>query len=116
MNTSPHSPEFINEMKVKLLEEKTSLEGELAGVSKRRGGDYKSNFPDYGRGDEDNVTEFADYEASNATTEALEERLTGVIAALGRIDEGTYGVTEDGETISENRLRANPSATTVIKQ
>ena len=109
-----HTPEFVSEMKNALTEEKARLEAELATIAQKRQGDYQSNIPDYGRSDEDNATEAADYEAFVSTTETIESQLRDVVAALGRIEDGTYGVTTDGSVIPEDRLRANPSATTII--
>lgn len=116
MATSPHSPEFIAEMKQRLSEEKATLEQELAVLGQRKAGDYQSKFPDYGRNDEENAIEVADYEASASTTETLEARLQSVLSALEHIESGTYGVTDSGETIPEERLRANPAATTIIRK
>ncbi len=100
-----HTQAFIEEMKGRLLEEKKALSGEL---------DESTNFPDYGRSEEENATEVADYQALAATSSAASERLVEIDAALERIGKQTYGVTEDGIIIPEDRLRANPAATTVI--
>ena len=107
-------------MKQALVAEQASLQKELGATTHadKEGGheDYEANFPDYGRNDEDNAAEMADYQAASSTARAVEERLDEVKAALQRIQEGTYGVTQDGEVIPEDRLRANPAATTVIKK
>lgn len=102
-----HSTEFIADMKSLLEQERTTLTKEVGAT-----GDY----PEYGRNEEDNVTEMADYQASKATENTLEERLGNVNAALERIEQGTYGVTTDGETIPEDRLQANPAADSVVKK
>lgn len=114
MNTTSHRPEFVAEMKTKLEEEQETLMRELGSLGKPHGGEYESDFPDYGRNDEENATEVADFQASASTTDALEERLKNVQAALTRIEDGTYGVTVDGDVIPEERLRANPAASTII--
>lgn len=111
-----HSPEFIAEMKHKLEGEHQMLTQELKTVAHEQAGDFSATFPDYGRNDEDNATEMADFVATSATTEAAESRLKEVIEALARIEQGTYGATSEGETIPEERLRANPAATTIIKR
>jgi DnaK suppressor protein len=108
-----HSEEFIHEMEQRLLEEKEQLAKELEAVARNNQGNYQAKFPEYGRHDEENVTEIADYEAMVGTTEAIEERLKNVTEALERIENGTYGYTEDGEMIPEERLRANPAAVTL---
>lgn len=105
---SQHSPEFIKEMKEKLISEKKRLEQELNAISPK--------FPEYGRNEEDNATEIADYQATSATENTLEERLRSVTVALDHIEQGTYGSTHEGKLIPEDRLRANPAATTVINK
>ncbi|MEX1112674.1 MAG: TraR/DksA family transcriptional regulator [Candidatus Andersenbacteria bacterium] len=109
-----HSPEFIQEMKMALQEEEQDVRAKLERLARKEEGDYQADFPDYGRKDEENASEVADYQASYATTEALEARLEEVGAALKRIEAGTYGATGDGEEIPEDRLRANPAATTLV--
>lgn len=111
-----HSPEFINEMKTKLLKEKEQLDNELSQISHKKEGNFEANYPDYERDEEANAMEAADYEATNATTEAAEGRLKEVIKALETIDQNTYGITAEGELIPENRLRANPAATTIVRK
>lgn len=114
-----HSAAFIQEMRTRLVEEKTLLEKELVtlGAStelKKSTEGTAAQFPDYGRSEEDNATEMADFETTRATIKATQERLQGVEQALVRIEEGKYGVTDDGKEIPENRLRANPAATTLV--
>ena len=111
---SSHSQEFISEMKEKLLHEQKELQQRLAGHARREHGDFQANHPDYGRSEEENADEVADYIATTATTEAEEERLKNIQAALTRIEAGSYGVTDDGQLIPEKRLRANPAATTIV--
>ncbi|OGY30711.1 MAG: hypothetical protein A3C02_01240 [Candidatus Andersenbacteria bacterium RIFCSPHIGHO2_02_FULL_45_11] len=98
-----HTQPFIDEMKARLQEELTALKGEVI-----------EETPDYGRSEEDNATELADYEALTAASSSASMRTEEVEAALARIAAGTYGSTEDGVEIPEDRLRANPAATTVI--
>lgn len=116
MTNSPHKPEFIEEMKQKLLAEKEQLQEELARIAHKDHGDYQADFPDYGRNDEENASEITEYTNLFATAEALEERLESVNAAIMRIEAGIYGITDKGEIIPEGRLRANPAATTLVKR
>lgn len=111
-----HNAEFIAEMKQKLEEEKKQLESELSQISHTQDGNVEGNYPDYERDEEANAMEAADYEAVSATTEATEGRLKEVLHALDTITRGAYGITAEGELIPENRLRANPAATTVVKK
>lgn len=102
-------------MKEKLLDEKKDLTDKLGSIARREGQDYQPKYPEYGRNDEDNATEIADFQATAATETALEDRLKEVDSALERIEKGDYGVTKEGEMIPEERLRANPAATTLVK-
>lgn len=111
-----HKPEFIAEMKERLIQEKQQLLKELGLLTHKEGDEYKVDFPEYGRHDEDNATEVADFGAKLATSTVAEERLAEVDAALERIEKGSYGVTSDGEVIPEARLNANPAATTIVKR
>ena len=114
MTNSPHTTEFIEEIQQKLKEEKQLLEKDLQRIAHKDHGDYQANYPEYGRNNDENASEMSDYASLNATTEAIEARLEEVIAAIQRIENGTYGVTEAGEVIPEDRLRANPAATTIV--
>lgn len=110
-----HTPEFIAEMKQRLLREQALLQkelGTLAQPSAEEG--YVARMPDYGRSEEDNATEVADYVASQAVTKSNQKRLAEVEEALARIEAGKYGVMDDGQLIPEARLKANPAATTTI--
>lgn len=104
-DTSMHTQEFVEEMKKRLIEENRSLASEV---------EETEAFPDYGRSEEENATEVADFQARSASNTAASERLEEIDAALKRVTDGTYGITEDGTLIPEDRLRANPAATTVI--
>lgn len=112
--TSPYPPAFIEEMKQRLLADQASIEKELAPHARRSHGDYQATYPDYGRDEEENATEIADFANVSAVTEAEEARLKSIKAALTRIEAGTYGLTDAGEVIPEERLRANPAATTLV--
>jgi RNA polymerase-binding transcription factor DksA len=114
--STQHSEEFISEMKSRLVEEKKQLESELSQISHKKEGNFEANYPDYERDEEANAMEAADYEAATATTEAAEARLKEVSHALEAIEAGKYGITDNGEFIPENRLRANPAATTIVKK
>lgn len=118
MKTKPqHSSSFIAEMRKKLVEERKQLEKELEAIAHKQQGEYKATFPDYGRQDEDNAAELSDFQSLAGTEVTIKQRLENVQAALHHIEHGTYGLTEEGELIPEERLRANPAAiTTVIPQ
>lgn len=104
--------------KTKLEEERVRLETELGSVGRRN----PSNPADWEAvpeetGQEPDITDAADhiegYEANSAILNDLEIRYNEVLSALRRIDDGTYGVCSvGGEKIEEDRLRADPAATT----
>lgn len=112
---SQHTPEFIEEMKTALLTEKNELEKELKELAHKESGEYETNYPDYERDEEANAMEMADFEGLNATTKLAQARLEEVGQALTSIEAGQYGVTQEGELIPEDRLRANPAAKTLVK-
>ncbi|MDZ4345286.1 MAG: hypothetical protein U1E51_22940, partial [Candidatus Binatia bacterium] len=107
-------PAFIAEMKQKLLDEQGQITKELKVDARDDHGDYQAIYPEYGRHEDENASEIADYTALNAATEALEKRLEEIQTALERVNNGTYGITSHGQLIPENRLRANPAATTLV--
>jgi len=109
-----HSPAFIAEMKALLEQEKAHLDKDLKQEAFKEEGNYIAEFPVYGKDEEDNATEIADYTAKSAVVEAKEARLREINDAFKRIEEGTYGLTRDGKLIPEERLRANPAATTLV--
>lgn len=110
-----HDQALVEEMKQRLLAERAMLQKELEALAEPSAEEgYAARFPDYGRSEEDNATEVADYVASIAVTKVSQERLVEVEAALTRIEQGKYGVTDDGQLIPEARLKANPAATTLV--
>lgn len=101
-------------MKTRLEDEKKQILGEFKEETHVSDGDVEADFPEYGRSEEDNAAEVENYQSMTAVTEAAKQRLAEIEGALERIAAGTYGVTEDGQEIPENRLRANPAATTLV--
>ena len=66
---------------------------------------------DYPQDTADAGTNLAESDRSDALLEAAQERRDGVLDALRRLDEGTYGICVDcGKPVPENRLRARPEA------
>jgi RNA polymerase-binding transcription factor DksA len=106
---------FIEEMKQKLLEEKKRIEKSLGRFAKPTEGEgaYETQFEDIGREPEDNAHEVETYQTDISLEKTLEGRLEEIIQALGRIEKGTYGISEvSGKPIPEDRLRAFPEAKT----
>jgi RNA polymerase-binding transcription factor DksA len=101
-----------------LTAEKGSLEAELAGVGRinpSNPNDWEAVPQEVGQ--EADPTDAADqmegYSENHAILTDLEIRYQEVLAALDRIEKGTYGVCSiGGEPIEEERLRAQPAAAT----
>ena len=109
----------IENQKKILLEMKASLEEELSAIGRKVGDGDWAAVPDEGDGDTsdpiDNADITEDFEEKIAVLKVLEARYNQVAKALLAIESGTYGTCEvSGEKISEERLEANPSATTCI--
>lgn len=112
----PYVPEFLEQQKDRLLAEKRRLEEELGRIAKkdpRVADDYDAAFPDYGRSEEENALEEERYAARISTENTLELHLRDVNNALVRLENVAYGIcTVCQKEIGEERLRANPAATT----
>ncbi len=64
----------------------------------------------------DTAGQIEGYEENTAILKDLEIRYNEVLAALARIEDGSYGTCAvGGEAISEARLEANPAATTCVE-
>ena len=100
--------------------EKERLETELARIGRKNPGvpgDFVPSAPE--REDESDLLDVARNAQSFAESEGierdLEARYDSVLAALARIEEGTYGTcTVGGEKIEPARLAADPAAPTCI--
>lgn len=105
--------------KNKLEEEKALVEKELSQVGQKspdNPNDWEAQPIEHGSSNADENT-FADkieeYEDKVAIVNTLEKRLKEINEALERIEAGTYGTCSVcGKEIDEERLKANPSAST----
>lgn len=104
--------------RVRLEEEKGTLEAELQSVGRRNPtnpNDWEAVPQEVGQEADPNdradlITHFED---NTAILKDLEIRYNDVLAALGRIEAGTYGICEaSDEPIEEDRLSADPAART----
>ncbi len=108
----------IEQNKKRLEEEKVRLETELTSIGRRN----PSNPADWEAvpgsvGQESDPNDAADliegYADNTAILTDLEIRYNEVLAALARIEQGTYGTCEiSGEAIEPERLDADPAAKT----
>lgn len=106
-------------MKERLTQELALVESELNTVGRKNPdnpADWQPTPPveDASATEEDEVADkIEDFEQNTAILKQLEIQHTAIVAALGRIDAGTYGTCEiSGEPIEDDRLEANPSART----
>lgn len=101
-----------------LSEEKARLEGELATVGRRNPSnpaDWEAVPGETGLEADPNDTadQMESYGENAAILKDLENRYNDVLAALTRIENGTYGVcVEGGEEIESDRLAADLAAAT----
>lgn len=99
------SQEFIDEMKAKLLEEKSQLEADLNTIPEHT---------EVGDDLDENATEIQMDEVSQNLSESASSNLEKINIALQKIEQGTYGIDSDGNEIAEERLRAIPWADKAI--
>lgn len=115
--------ELMNTAKFqKMLEDELhKLEGELKGIGRKNPDDpndwvaVPETDGEIATDPDRNVQADAkeDFEERSAVEGVLENRLNEVKDALARIESGKYGICEvGGEEIEEDRLEANPAATT----
>ena len=109
------------EYKHRLTHEKEKLESELLSVG-RRNPENPNDWEPVPQETEpeadpsDVADKIEGYEENTAILKDLEIRYNEVLAALVRIEQGTYGICEiGGENIEEDRLNADPAAKTCKK-
>jgi RNA polymerase-binding transcription factor DksA len=113
------SNDTIQKYKKILEEERTVLETELQKIGVRNPSNpsdwvaAKGSDEAFGADRNDNADIFEEMQDANATISKLEVRFDEVNRALGKIEEGTYGICEiSGSEIEADRLEANPAART----
>jgi RNA polymerase-binding transcription factor DksA len=99
------SQEFIEEMKSKLQAEKGRLSADRAGLS-----DHTELGPEY----DENIQEVELDEVNTDVRARMENDLAKIDKALAKIAAGTYGTDDEGNEISEDRLRVIPWADKAI--
>ena len=101
--------------------EKKTLEHELAGVGRKNTkvpNDYEPVGTEQGMEPDvlDQAKIIQSYEENEGIERDLEARFDAVLAALARIEDGTYGeCTVCGTTIDKERLAADPAASTCTR-
>ncbi len=101
--------------------EKTALEEKLGALGHRlnANGDWIATPPEQDGNEADYLDQATHVEAFEdrvATLSQLEKQYNDITRALGKMNDGTYGICEiSGEKIELDRLEANPSARTCKK-
>jgi RNA polymerase-binding transcription factor DksA len=113
-----------NKYKGKLEAELKMVEGELKETAVKSPNDPNGWIPaltketDMGSDSADEIDVADEIESlgeNTAIVSKLEEQYNDIKTALGKIENGTYGICEvGGEEISEDRLEANTSAKTCV--
>jgi DnaK suppressor protein len=93
--------DFIEKMKTRLLEEKETLLKDLAGLQ---------SHTEVGNELDENATEVQIDDLNKDLIARMSDDLDKIEKALQKIADGTYGVDDDGNEISEARLEAIPWA------
>lgn len=111
----------MEELRIALTSERDNLEEELAGHGRvlNDAGDWEGASIGFD-GEESDPNDVADQIEELVTNvplvAELEERHTDVVEALEKIEQGVYGICEEGdEPIPLERLKANPAARTCIE-
>ncbi|HPS28479.1 MAG TPA: TraR/DksA C4-type zinc finger protein [Candidatus Paceibacterota bacterium] len=104
--------DILKGLKHKLVEEKETLESDLAKFAEKnkKAGDFETKFPNYGRSEEDNESEIITYTTLKNIEEAIETRLQEIKEALLRIAKKTYGrCIKCKKEIEIEKLNTNPT-------
>lgn len=99
------SKEFIDEMRAKLLSEKERLTNDLSETPEHN---------EMGDDSDDNALEIEVDEVNKDLRERIQSDLEKIEKALMKIENGTYGLDENGVEISVERLRVIPWADEAI--
>lgn len=109
------TPEQLEELRGALEAEKDSVEEELAEHGRKVGDDWQGTAAGFDADEADQVDaadKLEELAVNVPLVEELEQRYKEIVAALKRMDDGSYGIDErTGEPIDIDRLEANPAAT-----
>jgi RNA polymerase-binding transcription factor DksA len=110
MSHTSFAPEFIEEMKKMLLDEKAKLTTRLKSLKAQDPFSDVDRLNDNAASDTE-AKEESDHERTEALVTDQNARLNEITAALERMQKGTYGIClKTGKPIEEKRLRVNPAA------
>ncbi len=100
-----HQADFVNRMKDRLAEEQERINEEL--------GSFAAHT-EMGDEADENASEVELDEVNQDIASSLKADLAKIEKALAKIEDGTYGITEDGKEIPQERLEVMPWADSVI--
>jgi DnaK suppressor protein len=109
---------FIETMRKRLVDEKTSLKKELETFATKAVAedDYTTQFPQYGSDEGENAAEVAAYGDRLSFERTLEEQLADVESALQRMEDGSYGMCQYcKKPIEEQRLDIRPTSSSCVE-
>lgn len=107
--------ELLEQLKIKLEEQKKSLEKELKSFAEKDSNlkhNWDAKYPNREDGDKDEeADEVQEYDNMISLEHSLESKLKDVNLALEKIEKGEYAKCENcGKQIEEERLQAAPEA------
>ena len=113
------TPEFIEEMKRRLEDERARLERDLGDMGKedpKNPGHYQPTYPEsQSNSEDDNALEIAEYSDDLSLDAKLEAELRDTKKALKAIEGGTYGICKYcNKEIDQKRLEARPTSSSCI--
>jgi DnaK suppressor protein len=111
--------EFIEQMKQKLLVDKTKLVRDISDIGSKDPnikGKFEVEYPESGgNSDDDNAMEVTEYSDEISLKNRLDKELKDTISALKQIDKGVYGICRYcKKDIQEKRLEARPASSSCI--
>lgn len=105
-------PQFIENIKAKLLDQQKKIKEELDDIETKKG---KAKLPDYGDKDDENAQEVSTFVTRISVSETLEKELRDIEKALSEIEKDTYGICKYcKEPIDTRRLDARPTSTSCV--
>ncbi|HOZ36455.1 MAG TPA: TraR/DksA C4-type zinc finger protein [bacterium] len=110
-------PNFLKQIKTKLLAEKEKVEHELSEFTvKTATGKDEVAFPDYGEQSGENAAEVASFDNDSSLKNVLNATLRDINSSLGRLADGTYGICKYcGQEISHERLEIRPTSSSCVE-
>jgi RNA polymerase-binding transcription factor DksA len=105
--------DILKGLKHKLVEEKETLESDLGKFAEKnkKGGEFTTKYPNYGRGEEENESELIAYSTLKNIEEAIETRLEEIKEALLRMAKKNYGYcVKCKKEIEIEKLNTNPTS------